>query len=94
MAVEILTKNAKMKKCSKMTICMNMSRFINLTAIFSLDLESQSILVRQVSPILGAGSRGVVRGSNPEGPGILAMGTLQRKTEGPNFRQRGFNFFI
>ena len=24
-----------------MTICMNMSRFINLAAIFSLDLESQ-----------------------------------------------------
>ena len=31
----------KWKKCSKMTICMNVSRFINLAAIFSLDLESQ-----------------------------------------------------
>ena len=32
----------KWKICSKMTFCMNVSRFMNLAAIFSLDLESQS----------------------------------------------------
>ena len=31
----------KWKICSKMTFCMNVSRFMNLAAIFSLDLESQ-----------------------------------------------------
>mgnify|MGYP006238576595 CR=1 FL=1 len=34
----------KWKICSKMTFCMNVSRFMNLAAIFSLDLESQYIL--------------------------------------------------
>ena len=33
----------KWKICSKMTFCMNVSRFMNLAAIFSLDLESQFI---------------------------------------------------
>ena len=31
-----------------MTFCMNVSRFMNLAAIFSLDLESQYILLRAV----------------------------------------------
>ena len=31
----------KWKICLKMTFCMNVSRFMNLAAIFSLDLESQ-----------------------------------------------------
>ena len=34
-------KMQKWKICLKITICMNVSRFMNLAAIFSLDLESQ-----------------------------------------------------
>ena len=34
-------KMQKLKICLKITICINVSRFMNLAAIFSLDLESQ-----------------------------------------------------
>ena len=34
-----------------MTFCMNVSRFMNLAAIFSLDLESQFRPVRPVRPV-------------------------------------------
>ena len=34
-----------------MTICMNMSRFINLAAIFSLDLESQFTRRLEYDPV-------------------------------------------
>ena len=35
-------KMKKWKKCLKITICMNVSHFMNLAAIFSFDLQSQS----------------------------------------------------
>ena len=38
-----------------MTFCMNVSRFMNLAAIFSLDLESQCM-----DPVVGPGGEGRV----------------------------------
>ena len=58
-------KMQKWKICLKITICMNMSRFINLAAIFSLDLESQYM---QNEPFLG-----IFLTSDLFGPKVLYM---------------------
>ena len=45
-----------------MTFCMNVSRFMNLAAIFSLDLESQFKLIFRINliSIIGGGAVGQI----------------------------------